>query len=1057
MKHLKFVCFLVSLFTITLSAQTEIKGKVVDDTGFPLPGASVVVKETSKVAIADIDGNYTIIIQKSPATLLFSYIGFKTKEVTVTNQKTVNVTLEKDEQALDEVILIGYGEVSKKDATGAISTLKPQEDIVAQSQTVEQLIQGRAAGVQVSANGFEPGAPISIKIRGLNSLTGNTEPLYVIDGIIVDSATEDAADPLSGGNSYLAPQGGITGVNPRDIADIQILKDASATAIYGSRGANGVVLITTKKGRSGKTDFTYNVSTRIGTITNNIDVLNTEEYVQYQNDVRANQGFSPRYYTYPDGSIANFQNDEQFMIDNAATIARIQGVDWSDDIYRASTITNHRFSASGGSEKNTFYISGGFLNNEGIVPRSFVRRVDFNANLTNQLSDKFKLSTKFAAAFTKNSASKGTDNLGGTNNNLIRQIVSAAPILEFEDNFDGFEFNQAIDGPRAWISDYDDISKELRLLGSMRLDYRISDVFTYRTTVGVDYRKKDRQVWYGNGLFRGERSNGEAGISTLDRFRYNIDNTLLFKYKFNKSHRINGTLGFIVDQRKSTNTTNSATDFPLQDLRADGISTGQNQQPVFYNENPESLLSYLGRINYTYKNRYIFTGTFRADGSSKFTDGNKWGYFPALAFAWRIDKEKFLRKSKLISNAKLRLGWGMTGNQAIPNFSTLTRFNITQTPYSDASGGQLTSIVPQNLRNTGLSWETTSQYNAGLDFGFLEDRIVGSVDVYYKEIYDLLLNVSLPGSVGFENYIANQGDLINKGIELSINADIIKNDNFRWNVYGNISFNRNEVGDIGFAPSSFGTETYSAYLGRRVSAGNFFKAEANIFIEGEAPGLFYGYATNGIISTDEELANASSFNGIAPQLGDVNLVDQNGDGIIDATDLTIIGDPNPDFNYGFGTSIEYKNFSLTALFNGVYGNDIANGNLLRDGYADHLFTNVRTEAYYNAWSVDNPNGSFPRVGYDLADDTGFTDRIVEDGSFLRLANVALGYNVPVKENGFIKNAYISISGQNLLLFTKYSGFDPEVNSFSFDPSRVGIDWNSFPNQRSYSLSLNLTF
>ncbi|MDG5490083.1 TonB-dependent receptor [Psychroserpens sp. SPM9] len=1052
-KYFGLILFLLPLITF---AQLQVTGIVTDESNFPLPGASIIVKGTTKGEITNIDGKFTITLDETPATLVISYLGFKSKEVIINSQTNIKVVLEEDKQTLDEVVIIGYGEVNKKDLTGAISSVNKKEDLVSQSNNVEELLQGRAAGVLVQSS-FEPGAANSIRIRGLNSLTGNTQPLYVIDGIIVDSATEDTLDPLSSGNSYLSPQGGITGLNPRDIENIEVLKDASATAIYGSRGANGVIIITTKKGVPGEAKFTFNTSTRIGHITNNIDVLNTGQYVQYQNDIRANQGFNPRYYTYPDGSIALFEVDEQFMIDNANTIERIEGVDWTDDTYRTAITNKYRLAVSGGGDNGNYYISAGYLQNEGIVPRAIAKSTDFNAKLTNNLTDKLELTTKIAAQFTQNFASKGTENLGGTSNSLIRQVVSGAPIIGQEDNFEGDEFDISLDGPRAWISDYDDESKETRLLGSLKLDYKISNAFTYRVAIGTDYRVKERQVWYGTALRRGALSNGEAGLSNLERFRYNIDNTLMFKHRFNRNHRINGTVGFIVDQRQTKFTTASATNFPLQDLRADGITTGQNQQPTFYYTEEESLLSYLGRLNYTMFNKYLFTATFRADGSSKFRGDNRWGYFPAFAFAWKMKEENFLKDSKFISQAKLRIGWGLTGNQAIDPYSTITRFNLTETPYSDAEGNPVTSLVPQNLSNPKLKWETTSQYNAGLDFGMANDRVTGSVDVYYKNIYDLLLNAPIAPSNGFETTFFNRGELINKGIEISINADIVSNDNFKWNVYGNIAFNRNEVGDIGFSPNQFGTETYSAYLGSQISGGNFFKTEANIFIEGEEPGLFYGYATNGIVSNQDDVDNAASFNGTPAQLGDVYLVDQNGDGIINNNDLTIIGNPNPDFNYGFGTSFEYKNWSLSALFNGVYGNDIANGNLLREAYADNGSTNVRSEAYFNAWTPDNPNGTYPRVGYDLADETGFTDRIVEDGSFLRLSNVTLGYRIPFNDTSVLDNAYISISGQNLLLFTNYSGFDPEGASFTFDPGRVGVDWNSFPNQRTFTLALNLTF
>ncbi|PHR93955.1 MAG: hypothetical protein COA80_13005, partial [Leeuwenhoekiella sp.] len=720
--------------------------------------------------------------------------------------------------------------------------------------------------------------------------------------------------------------------------------------------------------------------------------------------------------------------------------------------------TTHRMAVSGGSDLSDYYISGGFINSQGLLPNTYAKSVDFNSKFNFDLTDKLKMNLKLAAEHANNSASKGTENLGSTNNSLVRQIISGAPLLDFnEDDAATTELEETVDGPRAWITDYDDLSKETRLLASMSLQYEISDVFDYKVQFGGDYRTKERKVWYGTGLRRGEQSNGEAGIATLNRFRYNLDNTLMFKKRFNKNHRINGTVGVVLDQRDIQQQSNQAANFANKDLRADGISFGSVQQPVFFNKEGESIVSFLGRLNYTLMNKYLFTGTFRADGSSKFAPGNRWGYFPAFGFAWKMQNEKFLRKSETISNLKLRLGWGLTGNQGIPNYQTIVPFNNTEVPYSDAQGGALVGITPTSLANPDLTWETTSQYNAGLDFGFKEDRFQGTIDVYYKRIYDLLLRVQLPGSAAFPTYFANQGELFNKGIEFGFSGDIIDGKDFQWNVYGNIAFNRNRVGELGIQPSTFGNQTYSAFLGNQVSGGNFFKVPANIFIEGEAPGLFYGFETNGIISSVTELAQAPQFRGNDPQLGDVFLVDKDGDGNITDRDLTIIGDPNPDFNYGFGSGFTYKDLSLNFFFNGVYGNEIANGNLLREAYADNSNNNVRREAYFDAWRETNADGAYPRVGYDLAADTGFTDRIVEDGSFLRLSYITLGYQVPVKETSIFDSAYLSVSGQNLLLFTKYSGFDPEVNSYSFDPGRVGIDYNSFPNQRSYSVSLNLTF
>ncbi|MCF1420510.1 SusC/RagA family TonB-linked outer membrane protein [Mangrovimonas futianensis] len=1061
MKHLKqFLIILFLLSPIIMVSQQIVKGTVTDKTNFPLPGASVLVKGTTKGEITDFDGKFSITLDETPATLVVSYLGYIAQEVTITSQTEITVKLEESSEQLDEVVIIGYGQVDKKDLTGSITSVKPIENAVAQSRNVEDLLQGRAAGVLVSANSSEPGATTSVKIRGTNSLTGNTEPLYVIDGIIMDSATEDVIDPLQGGNSSLSAQNGITGVNPRDIESIEVLKDASATAIYGSRGANGVIIITTKKGIKGEAKFNYAVTTRIGSVSKNIDVLESGDYVNYFNEVQAVNGNNPKFYVYPDGSIASWQTSDAYMLENSATIARLEGVDWADDIYKTSVSTSHRVTASGGGEKGDYYFGLGYNKNEGVVPNAFAKSIDFSMKLNNELSERLDMRTKISAFYGDYSASKGTEDLGGNNNNMVRQIITSAPFLSLGDNYYGTgDITENLDGPRAWITDYDDLSKEVRLLGSTVLNYKLSETFDYNLTVGADYRTKERKVWYGTAIFRGANVNGEAGIATLNRFRYNIDNTLRFKKRFNKNHRINGTVGTVIDQRFLQQIANTGYGFAIKDLRADGISNAEVTQPtVLYREN-ESLLSFLGRFNYTFKNRYLFTATYRADGSSRFAKGNKWGHFPALALAWKVNQESFLKKSESIDELKLRVGWGLTGNQAIPNYQFYTLMTGSNVPpYGDIGGGSVNGVLPAFLANPELTWETSSQYNAGFDLGLWDNRLTLTGDVFYKEVNDLLLNTQIGPSNGFNDYYVNQGTLINKGVEISFSADIIRNQNFTWNLYGNTSIIRNKIDDLGIPPDAWGTETYSAYLGGQISGGNHFKVPANIFIEGQAPGLFYGFETNGIISNEQDLENSPSFQGIAPQLGDVRLVDQNGDGNITDADRTIIGDPNPDFSFGLGSRFEYKGISLGFFFNGVYGNDIANGNLLREAYASGRNSdNIRSEAYFNAWSETNPTGTYPRVGYDLETTSGFTDRIVEDGSFLRLNYVTLGYDLPVEGIDFLDSAYVSVSGQNLWLLTDYSGYDPEVNSFSYDPTRIGVDWNSFPNQKSYSVSLNITF
>lgn len=1036
-------------------SQIEITGTVKDEAGETLPGVTILIKGTEKGTAADFNGEYTISVPSKKSVLEFRYIGFQPQEVEVGSQTRIDVVLGSDVKVLDKVIVIGYGSVQKRDITGAIETLDPDASEVAQFGDFQGYLQGRATGVYVAANGGEPGSPTSIRIRGANSLRGDNEPLYVVDGIIVNSGTEDVADPLSGGSSYLSPQNGLTGINPQDIESIEILKDASATAIYGSRGANGVILITTKQGVASKPTFQYNHYTRIGEATRLYDVLDAPQYAAYQNEQRAVYGYLPDFYTYEDGSIALFNESEEFMLANADSIPRLESINWYDDIFETSVSQNHRLSVRGGSLQSKYYIAGGYLSTRGVVPNTEATMADLLVNYSQELGPRLRLDTRISAAYTINKASKGTESLGAANNSIVRQIILGAPFQDYSENNVVTDFDQVIDGPRAWLEDYNDDSNELRTLASIKLDYEISDVFTYRLQIGTDYRQKQRQLWYGTSLFRGAQSNGEAGISTLDRFRYNIDNTLMFKKQLAKGHRLNGTVGVVYDATTIEQTSFTASDFSNKDLRYDGITFGQVYQPLVYDLRDEALLSFLGRVNYSFKNRYLVTASFRTDGTSKFSDDNKFSFFPAIAVAWRMINEKFMQSQNLMSEAKLRIGWGLTGSQAIRPYQTLTRFGPTANLLSDAAGNGLTSIVPTNLANPNLIWETTNQINVGFDWGLLNDRFTGAIEAYYKRTYDLLQDLNIGPSAGFTTFTVNQGDLVNRGLEFSLTANILQGQKLRWSVRGNMSINRNEITNLGLPPTQFGINTYSAFLGSNISGGTFFKVPANIFIEGQPAGLFWGYQTNGIVSNQEELALAPSVQGIEAQLGDVYYVDQNGDGNITDLDLTIIGDPNPDFFYGFGTTLSYGRFTIDAFFNGVHGNDIANGNLARENNLDGSSNNVRTEAYLEAWRPDNPDAAYPRVDYRNQGD--FTDRMIEDGSFLRLSYVSLGYQIPEGIIPGIRQADIFISGQNLWLLTDYSGFDPEVDSFSYDPSRRGIDWGSFPRQKTFTFGLNVSF
>lgn len=1033
---------LLLLSPLLCLSQKQLSGIVLSDKNLPLEGAVVKVKNTARNTFTDYNGNFKLDLPKGKNIIVVNFLGYEQQEIIIENQQEIRIQLQEKTENIKEIVVIGYGEVKRKDATGSISTVKITDASVNQAIGVESLLQGKVSGVIVNSQGFEPNSPISIQIRGINTLSGNSQPLYVVDGIVVNSATETEINPLSNGSGYLAAQNGLQGINPRDIESIEVLKDASATAIYGSRGSNGVILITTKKGKNGKAKFNYYSNIKVGELVRPIKVLNGTEYALYQNKSRELKGFAP-----------NFIIDENGNVFDAATNDLLTPVDWSKEMYKTSISYTHRLNVSGGNENNTYYFSAGHLLNDGITPKAYLKQTDLTLNLTNKLTNKLKLSSKIAITNSKSSGGKGTDNLGGSNNSFVSQVISAAPFLGYNSNFYGdptLDASNSLDGPNAWITDYDDIANEIRGLGALNLEYIINNIFKFRSLIGLDYRNKKRQLWYGTSIQRGAQANGEAGLTTIDRFKYNIDNTLMFNKRINKSNNINGTVGMVIENTNTTLTAFQASDFAIKDLRANGISTGQVYNPLAYDKFPESLVSFIGRVNYNLLNRYNFTATFRADGSSKFSNENKFSYFPSFAFAWQINKEKFLSKYSKLDELKLRLSWGKTGNQAITPYQTLSLYN------SNYYGNEV-GFEPSFLQNKNLIWETTDQYNAGLDIGFFDKKLVANIDVFYKKTNDLLFQENIPSSTGFSTYYSNKGALSNKGFELNLSIDIIRNDKFVWNIYGNYSMYRNRIEELNLPPRPFGNNVFSAYIGNTISAGNTFKTPANIFIEGEQAALFWGFQTNGIINTPEELANAPIAFGIAPQLGDVMIVDQNGDGVINDSDKTIIGNPNPEFTYGFGTNLTYKNLTLNIFFNGVYGNDIANGNKLRNSYAQGTPDNITTDAYYNAYSDTNPNATYPRINYNLVDASGFTDRIIEDGSFLRLSNVSLIYKIPVVKNNYIEGVDFSIAANNLLLFTKYSGYDPEVNSFSFDPLRKGIDWQSFPNQRSFSFGVNVQF
>ncbi len=1053
MKKLFFIFFMLP--SILLSQSKVITGNVTDDTGEGLPGVTIQIKNSPKNgALTDFDGNFKITINsEDEKILIFSYLGFKRQEVNVSNSSFLKIQLETDATQLDEVVVVGYGSVLKKDVTGALVSVKVKDNVANQSFSVDQLLQGRAAGVQVTQNAGAPGSGISVKIRGTNSLRGNNEPLYVIDGVIISSAGEDVLAAGGVGNSGQENQNGLNGINPRDIESIQILKDASATAIYGSRGANGVVLITTKKGEKGKVKMSSFITNSIRSIDKTYDVLDGVGYANYQNELALLNGNLPRFDVGASG-VFGITYDGAGNPTVSDTPAQI--LNWQDELYRQSFSTKVGFTASGGSDNGNYYISGGFDEQEGIVSNSSLKSTDIRINLNQDLTDKLKLSARVSASFNDTNFAESGD-LIGANQSFVRNSILFRPVLteEIEDFGEDLESGN----PYSWVNDFEDVSKEKRYIASIGLTYKLPvKGLSYQIKAGGNIRTKDRRRFYGLTTWQGAIGNGALQISTLNAKSYQINNFLRFNRTFNRKHRINATAGITYDVRNVENSIYAVEDFVTTELTIQQpFLAAVITQPLRFFRSDQQIFSMLGRLNYTYNNKYIFTASFRRDGVSKFALNNRYGFFPSFALAWRMDNENFIKNLNIFENLKLRAGWGQIGNHGIRAYGTLSDYGINGQLYGTPGNGTSVVLVLNNIANPNLTWETTEQINLGLDFESKNNRISGSIDLYDKTTKNLLQNSPIPTSSGFSNILINRGSMSNKGVEVALNFNPVSTDDFDVNIGGNIALNKTRIEELGIPLKDFYidgvAEQRSYYYGAQISRGQYFRTPANVFVEGEETSLFYGLQTNGIYQTDD----TDIVDGAQP--GDIRYVDQNEDGVIDILDRTFIGNPNPDFVYGFNLNFRYKRFSTSLLFNGVYGNDIANGNLIKLNNAEGLQTNISPDAYYNAWRPDAQSNLYPRIGYEVIADQSLaiSDRIIEDGSFLRLNNVTLSYDIPVDKVKMFERFNIYVAGQNLVTWTSYSGYNPEVSSFLNNGLINGVDWNGAPNAKTFLLGVNINF
>lgn len=988
--------------TATPVADMIVKGKVTDENGQPLPGVSVSLKGSSTGTTTDASGNYSLTLPDGNGILLFSYLGFVKQELPVNGRTSISVKLVQDVTGLQETVVVGYGTTRRADLTGSIATVSAASFEKQPVIRVEDALKGRAAGVQVQKPNGTPGGGMKIRIRGGNSITGNSDPLYVIDGII---------------------GGDIRTLNPNDIASMDVLKDASSTAIYGSRGANGVVMITTKSGKSGRANVGLDAFYSVDKVSKKYDMLTAAEYMEIANEKQSVDGLTPLF--------TSAQIDE---------MRRTGGTNWQDEIMRTGGTQNYQLSFSGGGDNTRYYVSGNLADQKGIIENSYYKRYGLRANLQSKFGQRLDFNMNFYGTFED---SRNTYAYDGRNTALGSALIFSPNIPVYDEAtkdysrspFYGPITNNPVFSAKEQIFD----GNVLNALVSAQLTYRFTDEFSLSIGGGANGNNYNnpylKRYSPGNSL-----SSTEAGYD--NGFTWTLQNTNMLNYNkvFNSIHALKVTAGY--EQQVSTTKFSSAwaTGFPSIALGYNDISLGATRR-VGSGYSNWSLQSFLGRVNYTLDDKYLFTATFRADGSSKFKGDNRYGYFPSGAFAWRMSQEPFIRDLNIFSDLKLRTSYGLTGNQAIGPYKTLNLLQTFQRGYPFDGENLAVGIGPGTPANPDLKWETTAQFDIGIDFGFFGGRLSGGIDYYHKKTTDLLLDVNIPDYNGGGTRTSNVGSMQNKGIELMLNGVVIDKARLQLQTGFNISANRSKVLDLGGAQEIYTNGGYAV------------GTNAFIVKVGEPLGQFRGYRYLGVYKS-HEAADAAK---MGRQPGDAHYLDVNGDAQITGPDMVNIGSGLPDFSWGWNTTLEWNDFDLNVLINGMQGNDVWN-------YTRWLPMSFGTDARYatareimDRWTPKNENSDIPGITRTM-NTFQQSSQFVEDGSFVRLSNLSLGYNLPaaLTQRMKISQARFYLSGQNLFVITKYSGFDPELSTTPLNTDvAIGLDNSTYPAIRTFTVGLRL--
>jgi TonB-linked SusC/RagA family outer membrane protein len=986
--------------------QQSISGKVTsieDNQG--IPGVNIVEKGTTNGTVTDLDGNYKITVNQG-AVLVFSSVGFTTEEINAGSRSVIDLQLAPDIRQLQELVVVGYGTVKKSDLTGAVSSVKAAELTAYPAIGAVQALQGRAAGVQITANNGEPGASYKVRIRGGTSINASSDPIFVVDGFV---------------GAEMPP--------PEDIESIEVLKDASATAIYGSRGANGVIMVTTKRGKAGRARIELNTSYSSQNEINRLDLLNAEQFIDYIQDARPN--IQPL---------------------NADT-------DWQEAIFRTGAIQNHQLSVSGGNDAVNYYLSGTYFDQKGVIIGSEYNRFSITSNIDIKPNDKLSLGLNLFARRTSLDGTRTQEGSGGTNNT---GVVAGAfkfepdqPIIGDNGRFTVARLNDPHDNPYAVATQYQNESINDRVQGNLFAEYDIFEDLKFRVTLGATTNNGRSGTYTPTTLNAGRVVGGDANVSGNRSTLLQNENYLTYTKTFAGKHSITAMAGYSIQTNRNENWSGRGQNYISDVFEYWNLGASSVWMAPSSGLSDWVLKSYYGRLNYSFDDKYLFNFNARYDGSSTFSKNHKWAFFPSGSFAWNMGNEEFLQDVQVISQWKWRVSYGLTGNQAISPYQTLARFS---NAFAVVDGTPVNAIRPTTVANNDLTWETTAQLNIGMDVGILEDRFNFSVDAYRMVTTDLLFSVPLPQYSGYGSQLQNLGEVENKGIELVLGGRILTGD-FTWTSDINLAANRNKV----LALPEGNDIRYGSGPGHMVGLG-----DSQILREGSPVGSFYGWIYDGVYQEGDDFLPGGGFEQAAggERFRDIDGIrDDEGnltgepDGRLDANDRTIIGDPNPDFIFGWNHQFTYKNFDLNLFFQGSQGNDILSYTLLELDLMSGV--NNATVNALNRWRPNNTNTDVPRAFNGRT--RRVSSRFIYDGSYARLKNIALGYNLPssLLESLNISRARVFLSAQNILTITDYEGYDPEVNYNSgggVNGNRnLGLDYGSYPNAKSYTLGLNVAF